>query len=358
MGLGVNLLERPLSRLLNDRWDGDVLALLGAGHPLALGDRPADEPLQRSGLRGLLRHDHPAEGADRIRLLLALRRVDDRDGVVLRDALHGLRRLLDVLQAGQHVLPGAVLDLEVREPVLDRVGDVDVREPTIGLAESGGDTGAPLRPDAGGEVDLNSLTDAALELLADLGEVVGEVVGRPAAVTAENRRDLLVREMDALVDPLDRRRVPARDLAEVDLRENRAGHLQGIGHAFDVVRNRCPAQGPRDVDATVSLCELLLRERCVARAEVDLPGLDRGDSASASNRVVVDVGLVVVRGPQGDERIVPAAMAASTSSAAKKTLLLLTGLIPPRLGDRIRAQDRANGPLVGKGAGSRLVTGW
>src|SRR4029453_6712293 len=116
---------------------------------------------------------------------------------------------------------GFVLDRRELEVVRERERDVDVGDAAVRLAERGGYAGRAAGPDADGPVDGRPLADLRLPLAADSVEVVGEVVGRPRPVAAVDDRDRRVRNALALVESLDRGRIPGLDLAEEDVGEDR-----------------------------------------------------------------------------------------------------------------------------------------
>ena len=170
------------------------------------------------------------------------------------------------------------------------------------LCSLAGDARAAAGADADREVRLRALADRVLPRLADVRQVVGEVVARAAAVAAVDRHDLLVRQLDARVDLLDRRVVPVLDRAAVDRGEDRARQLEAVADAADVVRDRGGRERPRDLDAALAGGGLVGRQRSVARPEVDRAGRDRGDAATAADAAVVDGRTVVVLRPRGHER--------------------------------------------------------
>ena len=123
---------------------------------------------------------------------------------------------------------------------------------------------------------------------ADVGEVVGEVVRRPGAVGAVDDGDVLAGQVFARVELLDRRVVPVRDLAEVDLGEHRAAHTQKVAAGRVVVEDRGRCERPRDLQASLARSELIRCQRSVARAEVDGTPGDRRDAGTGTNRAVVE----------------------------------------------------------------------
>jgi hypothetical protein len=161
----------------------------------------------------------------------------------------------------------------------------------------------PLPPAPAGKA-----TDVPVPTLvfrAHLGEVVGEVVGRPARVGAVDRSDLRVRQLCAGIAPGNCRIVPRRDFAEEDVGEDLPAQLQVLWCPRDVVRDRRPRQRPRNLKAAFAGLLLVRRERRIARTEVDRPVCDLLDSTAAADRPIRDRGAVplrVVRNPLRDQR--------------------------------------------------------
>src|SRR5262249_40011884 len=143
--------------------------------------------------------------------------------------------------------------------------------------------------DALREVDARRAADLALPVAADRGEVVREVVRGARSVAAVDGRDVGGREVDARVDLRDRRVVPLRDLAEVDVGDDRPGQLQVVRDAGKVVHDRGGRQHPRDLDTALAGRELVGRERRVTRAEVDRARRDRRDAGARPDGAVVDL---------------------------------------------------------------------
>ena len=85
----------------------------------------------------------------------------------------------------------------------------------------------PRPPTPTGKLTCVETPTFDLNVGADRRQVVGEVVRRARAVGAPDGRDLRVRQVDLRVDLLDRRVVPLRDLAEVDVRDDRARSASG-----------------------------------------------------------------------------------------------------------------------------------
>src|SRR5690606_36202162 len=145
-----------------------------------------------------------------------------------------------------------------------------------------------------------------LPLRADLGQVIDEVVGGAGTVGAVHDVDLGRRQRHAGVDRGDLRVVPGGDLAEEDVGEDRAGQAQlAAADAFDVDHRDHAADRGRELGQARG-GQLAAGQRLVGGAEIDGAGLDLGDAAAGTDRLVVDLvpgGLVVVVRPLGDQRI-------------------------------------------------------
>src|SRR5205823_13841331 len=118
-----------------------------------------------------------------------------------------------------------------------------------------------------------------------VGEVVGEVERRARAVRAMDDGDRRARQVPALVELLDRRGIPLGDLSQIDLRQYRAGHSQVLD--IQVVDRAGRRERPGNLYAC-GASRVELRERCIARAEVDLLLGDGGDASRGADPVVVE----------------------------------------------------------------------
>src|SRR4029078_2842377 len=119
--------------------------------------------------------------------------------------------------------------------------------------------------------------DVRLPAAGNLREVVREVVRRARAVRAMDDGDRRPGQVLALVELLDRRGVPPGDLPQIDLGQHRAGHPQVL-ETGEVVDHAGSRQRPGDLHTRVA-GRVELRQRGVARAEVDLLGGDGGDAS-------------------------------------------------------------------------------
>src|SRR5262249_17800121 len=147
-------------------------------------------------------------------------------------------RSRDPAQTGRRVLAVPVEDAREAQLVLQRVRDVDVGQRTLGLRDDTGDPGATPGTDARRPLRVDTDADLGLPLGAGGRWEVGEVVRRPGVVRAVDRRDLRARQVALRVDGLDLAVVPARDLAEVDLRQQRAVQVHDAVQTRQVVRDR------------------------------------------------------------------------------------------------------------------------
>src|SRR5690606_38753757 len=133
-----------------------------------------------------------------------------------------------------------------------------------------------------------------------------EVVGGARTVGAVHDVDFRRGQRDAGVEAGDRRIVPGIDHAQVDVGDNRSGQAQlAAADAFDVHHRHDAADGRRELDEA-GFGEFIAGQRLVGGAEIDGAGLDLGDAAAGTDRLVVDLvagGLVVVVGPLGDQGV-------------------------------------------------------
>ena len=88
----------------------------------------------------------------------------------------------DPAQAGQLILARRVLHLEETEVAPQGVGDVYVDDAAVRPLELATDSRRAACADTDREVDLGRRPDFLCELPAHAGEIVREVVRRPAAV--------------------------------------------------------------------------------------------------------------------------------------------------------------------------------
>src|SRR3954447_10581093 len=256
---------------------------------LALRDRPPEELLDVGGVGRVLLHVHVRVGADRVRIrvLLALRRIDDGERAVLGGVGVECGSREDRLCPHPHEVAGTVLHLEQAEVVVQAVVDVGVTDRAGGRPDRAGHAGAALLALTGRPADSGARPDLRLPRVRHVREVVGEVVRIARTVGAVHDRDRRVRKTLLLVQLLDRRRVPPRDLPHVDLREDRAGHVD-VRETGQVVHRAGCRERPGDLHAARA-ARVELRERRVAGAEVHLLVRDRGDSSAGADRVVVEL---------------------------------------------------------------------
>ena len=77
-----------------------------------------------------------------------------------------------------------------------------------------------------GPVHRSALADLALPFVADLGEVIGPDVRRPAAIGAVDDHDVIRRQIHALIRARDRRVIPLRDFSEENARQRLGREIQ------------------------------------------------------------------------------------------------------------------------------------
>src|SRR5207247_6689003 len=157
------------------------------------------------------------ERRDRVRELVALRRVDDVHLVGGGDALNGPGRSRDPAQTRGRVGAGGVLHRHELQVVLERERDVDVADRSGRVRDDAGDAGAALATLTGRPVRVDADADLRLPAAADGRQVVREVVGRAAVVAPVDRRDVGRGQGCLRVQRLDRGVVPLLDLPEIDL---------------------------------------------------------------------------------------------------------------------------------------------
>ena len=163
----------------------------------------------------------------------------------------------------------------------------------------------PRAPTPVGKLTVVPWPTWRFHVAADRVQVLREVVRGTARVAAVDRGDLEVREVLAGVDAPQTRVIPVRDLAEIDVGQDRTGDPQVVLDAVDVVHNGRRGEHPRDLDAAAARRELIDRKGRVAGAEVDCLVRDGGDAAATADRVVGDLDLLcrlVALLPDGDQR--------------------------------------------------------
>ena len=175
---------------------------------------------------------------------------------------------------------------------LEDVGELDIADRTWRLRDPGGDGSVARGALTDRPGDGLTFADLALPVTADRREVVGEDVGRSAAVGPVHNGDRLVGQADTAVVRGEGRIVPILDRSEEDAGDGLGRELQlPVGYARQVVGQRLGAQGRCDLDDGVTTAgsgELRRVHRHIARTEVDeLLGqlLDPGPRA---DRLVVD----------------------------------------------------------------------
>src|SRR3954451_13095663 len=211
--------------------------------------------------------DRERLGDDRIRRRAG--RVDGRDAEVGRD-VDAVGRGRGGLERGSDVLARLVLDVGEREAVLQRVGLLDVADRAVGLLDRGGDAVVALG--AGARRPLDVLVDPrpALPLRRVVGQELREALRGARGVGSVHDGDLGRRQLDVRVLGLDRRVVPALDLAQVDVAQRLAVELQAALDAAQVVGRRDRAERERDLDGRALLDGglVLVGQRRVRAGEV------------------------------------------------------------------------------------------
>ncbi len=180
-----------------------------------------------------------------------------------------------------------VLDERVGHLVLLRVGVLDVADRAIGAADQRGDTFIALAAQTRRPFERRIDPDLRLPIATDLGEIVGEIIGRAGAVRAMHDGDRLVGQAGPLVEIGDLLVVPFDDLAEEDVGDDRARQLELAGFdALDVEDRDDAAHDHRELGQS-ALLELLGGQRDVGGAEIDRLALDLLYAAARADRLVV-----------------------------------------------------------------------
>ena len=167
------------------------------------------------------------------------------------------------------------------------IGIFDVADCAAGAARHRRDALISLAAEPGGKLDRGVLTDLFFPFGAHLGKVVGEDKGRPRPVGAIDRRDGLVRELHPAVEAGDRRIIPFRNLAEIDIGNHLAVELELAGlDALDVDHRHDPAHDHRELGEAI-LFKIGGFEWHVRRAEIDRLGGDLLDAAARADRLII-----------------------------------------------------------------------
>src|SRR3954471_2773191 len=261
---------------------------------LALPEEVADHRLQTRGLvlaqarlARVLVGDGERLGDDRVGGRVG--RVDRRDAEVGGhvDALTGGRGRLE--RRGDE-LAALVLDVGEREAVLQRVGLLDVADGAIGRLDRGGDAVVALG--AGARRPLDVLVDgrARLPLRRVVGQELCEALRRARRVRAVHDGDLRRGDRRAAVERLDRRVVPALDLAQVDVGQRLAVELEAALDAVEVVGGRDRAQRERHLDrlALLDRRAVVGGQRRIGAGEVGRAGGELRDAGARADALVVD----------------------------------------------------------------------
>ena len=155
------------------------------------------------------------------------------------------------------------------------------------LADVVGDALVTLGADAGRPLQRGVDANFRFPVRADLGQVVGEVIGGARSVRAMHDRDRLARQLGIGIELFDRGVVPGLDVAEEDLGERRTVEDQFAGlYAVEIDDRHDAAHDHRKL-REAGFVELLARQRRVARAEGNGLGLDLLDAAARADRLIV-----------------------------------------------------------------------
>ncbi len=120
--------------------------------------------------------------------------------------------------------------------------------------------------------------------------MVGEVVGRAAAIGAVSDRDGEIRQRDAGVGRRDFRIVPLRDFTQENGRVNIARQVHGCRYARQIVgKNNAARRHRQQNDAAIlDRRDFLVGHRRIAGAEIGQPTGERLDALAAAHGLVID----------------------------------------------------------------------
>src|SRR5205807_9264622 len=181
--------------------------------------RPVEEIHDGLALRlvGLLLVDEePREAGDRVGLLAGC--VRQRHAEVRRHVAGGARgRRRRALDGGHDELARLVPDRPDGELVLDRVRQLHVAERARRALDLAGDALVAFAAQTDRPLDRRPAPDLLLPLVAHLGEIVREDIGRAAPVRPVHDDDRVPRQGHPGVGGLDSRRIPLLDLPEEDV---------------------------------------------------------------------------------------------------------------------------------------------
>ena len=202
------------------------------GHVFALGFRPfqeLDQLLALGRILLLLIDEQPGGARDRVRVLA--RRIRHRETKVGRDVgsrecgRDGFQRRLDEITR-------RIFQIGIRHLVLQGVDQLDVADRIGSLFDLSGDAFVAFATEAGRPAHRGVVADLRFPFRADLAQVIGEDVGRAAAVGAMHHDDVCIGQVHAGIHRRDLRVVPFRDLAQVNVGD-RSGRRAS--------RSGCPA---------------------------------------------------------------------------------------------------------------------
>src|SRR5581483_6160317 len=185
-------------------------------------------------------------------------------------------------QAGTHDLARAVDQPRVTHVVLENVRILHVADRAPDALHVGGNALVALATEPGGPGDRGVGAELRFPRGAHLRKIVGEGERRARAVGAMHHADRHTRQIEPRVELLDRRIVPAGDLAHEDIGDQWAAEDELAGlDSGNVVDDVLTGDGRGELDE-VELPQDRRRERLVAGAEGDGAGLDLGNAAAGA----------------------------------------------------------------------------
>ena len=224
-----------------------VLLAFGGGEPVEVVDQGG--ALRLVGL--VFVQDDPAVAADRGAVVAG--GVDD--GKLARRASdEDICRRRRAGRARDDEVAIAVLERGLLHLGLEDVSELHVADRAGRLRDPGGDAGVPLGTIAGRPGDrFAGSPGLGLPIGADAAEVVGENIGRAAAVRAVDDMDVLVRQADTTIVGRHRRVIPLLDFAQEDAGNGGRRELElAVRHAVQVVGERLGTKRARDLDDLIA----------------------------------------------------------------------------------------------------------
>ena len=240
-----------------------------------------------------LRDQQPGEAGNRISVFPW--RIRDGDPEIRGHGLCRGGRGRRAVQARFDEGSRGILHAAVRDLILYSVNQLDVADRTRQLTDGARHALVAFSADAAtGPLDGRVAADLIFPFRADLGEVIGEDIGRTATVGTMHDDDGLVRELDVRVGLGDRRVIPIRDLAQEDPGQRFRRELDLARYPRHVVRQNHRSQHRWEMQhLDLGIRQLLIGHRTVAGAKVHHAFGHLANTAAAADRLVVDLHIRV-----------------------------------------------------------------